>query len=489
VICHRLLLLSQSKTDQFGTSVVPYRFDRDYWFLNWDEWVEILSIAFGWLDRQKYKVDRFDCLLPTTPLVCRQNGKVFISEVVELPEYPLGLEVLDIDPESGNTQWTKVNWVKSKKTNKPIYTFNRPEGLLQITEDHRLYSGGWKEASFFDENEAPLANSDWSCFANNGELDKELAYAYGLFLAEGHTSVRKTKTTNFSWQWHIDMRQRQSLERAQKALERHYGIKLKIVLYPSQRKGSIRGGIVARNDMYRLKINGHYGDGRKLTEIFRPLFYNQRGYKIVPLEVLNANLEAKRAFLKGFLDGDGSFRKRKNSCSYSAPVKSPTAVLGLQIIAAHLGWGFSMCYARRKDCPIVLFYPDRKRIKKINVHKIIVVNAAQTEVYDINTESHHFLAGAYLAHNCDNFAFLFSAFSALALQVNTAGVARGEYYYTNGKRIGGHLWNAIVAHANQEELRLYWVEPQNLRWKEHIKGQKRFELGHRLYEPTWLQFF
>jgi hypothetical protein len=92
--------------------------------------------------------------------------------------------------------------------------------------------------------------------------------------------------------------------------------------------------------------------------------------------------------------------------------------------------------------------------------------------------------------DCENFAFLFSAFMALALGANSAATVRGEYYKTDGTKIGGHLWNGLMV-KKKDKLELVWLEPQRDKNQIviHSLGNKTFQIVNRVYEPTWFIAF
>jgi len=362
--------------------------DVSYFTTSFENWQEVLDVIYNIARRFKWKREQYDCLMPDTPLICKIDDKIYIKEVQELPEFPENTYVLD-----EKNQWTRINWVKSKKSDKDIIIIKFPEGFLELTEDHRIkvkrdemgrWIRKWIEIGELEKKKYKkwrFYNQDFAVFENK-KYDPELAYAFGIFLAEGCARVSKSA-------WHIDMGEKYCLERAQKALEKKFGVKMKIVLYPSQKKGSIRGKIKSKKDLYRLKIDAKRRSGteKRMAHIFRFLFYTESGNKKVPEEILNADNKAKEMFLQGYIDGDGAKHKR----GIAASCKSKIALFGLQILAQKIGWDIGIyydkrTYGNRRGCPGIIFYKNGKKIPRM-IQKPLLRRKGGELVYDINTDS------------------------------------------------------------------------------------------------------
>ena len=108
--------------------------DKTYWLQSWEVWDHI--IEHDWIDRKPYMSDRFDCLMPDTPLLVKIDGAVTIKQVQELPELPQDTYVLD----DGN--WTKIEHVVAKTSDKTISIVSGPGGFLETTNDHSYFSNG-----------------------------------------------------------------------------------------------------------------------------------------------------------------------------------------------------------------------------------------------------------------------------------------------------------------------------------------------------------
>jgi hypothetical protein len=445
-------------------SVVTTEMDTKYYTSSWTDLSDCLNLAYGIVKNFPWTAEKFDCLLPDSPLICKINNEIIIKQVQELPEEPKNTYILDRDLKTGKITWTKLNWVDKKKSDKDIIVIHNPEGFLELTEDHRAYiqKRWYKVGELEKHNEFRRVKfttvPKWDIF-NNKKIDKDLAYSYGVFFAEGTAGCYKTKTTEKCYSWHVDMGEKDVLERVKIAFEKEFKVKLKIVLYPSQSKGSMRGGIKSTKDLFRLKIDGEYG--KLLSSKFTEMFYTIDREKKVPLEILNSDKESQKEFLLGYIIGDGAKTNKKRE-SYLASCKSRIGLLGLQILSEIIGWSFSTCYdkriyGKRKTCPIITFYPDG--IKK--THNLITKEngneprslffrkqffrekRGNLDVYDINTDSGHFFGGKLLIHNCDNR----SAFMSVLCSI--FGLTVGQFYgrvydNTTGKVKYMHWWNGTI---------------------------------------------
>jgi len=415
--------------------------DTNYYFTSYDNWQKIIRDTIDpIIQSMDWTIDRRDCFMPNTPLICKINNEIVIKEVRELPEEPENTFVLDKDLQTNKIGWTQVNWVKSKNSDKNVIVVHNPDGFLELTDDHKVYiqKKWYKVGELEKHNEFRRVKfttiKDWSIFKEN-KMDEELAFAYGVFLAEGTAGKYKTKNDYDFFSWHIDMGERDVLERVKIAFEKEFNRKFEIKLYPSQKKGSIRGGVKATKDMFRLMNTGT--GSKEITEKFINMFYTEYKEKKVPLEILNADKKSQEQFLIGYIAGDGYLIKKKRK-SWVASCKSRIALFGLQILSEKIGWAFSIfydkrTYGKRKTCPCIAFYPDG--IKKTNkfiteenkneprslyfYKQFYRENRGEQEVYDINTASGHFFANNFLVHNCDKQAEFVIGLVAYMFELNT----------------------------------------------------------------------
>ena len=89
-------------------------------------------------------------------------------------------------------------------------------------------------------------------------------------------------------------------------------------------------------------------------------------------------------------------------------------------------------------------------------------------------------------YDCDDFSYSFTTRISEIFELNTAGVAHGTIY-KNGKKVGGHFWNAILVNGkNGKEL--YWYEPMSDKWTKDKKGEAII-MGSWEYRVNSLRFF
>lgn len=437
-------------------------------------------IKYDWGDKRKYIVALGDCFLPTSPLVIKKDDKIDVVSIDTLPEKPENTFVLDIDIETKEMRWTKINWVKSKFSNKDIVTTNG-KGFLQTTSDHKFYQDNeWKEIKDISPDNNGLISTEKISFLNEKDFDPELAYAFGIFVAEGTSKTYQTSTTKFGHSWHIDMGEKDILERIKPILEKYAGVKLKIVLYDSQKAGSVRGGCVATQDMYRLKTNGKYGNGKILVEKFVNKFYDNKWRKKIPQDILDADKKSKKQFIQGFLDGDGHSELPN---VYRAASKSRAVYLGLKILAEQVGYtttsGYdNRTYGNRSDYPVITIRKREKVGSGLPRHKIYRQNMGENLVYDVNTESGHLFAGGYLVHNCDDYSNEFKANISQTYRINSVALAR-SFQVKIGSRIVWHRCCMFLA-TDKGKLKAYLLETQNDNLHE-ITEQKDIQMGKWTY--------
>lgn len=261
-------------------------------------------------------------------------------------------------------------------------------GIVEVTGDHSVMVPGPKGSVAVSAGalsvgdrvrlvQLPLAAGMW--------VHEDVAWLLGFFVAEGCVAHRKVR---------IDSKDRKPLERCAEILLQHFGVDSYLV-----------GG---ERDTWRLTV--------RHPEVFagwlRPQVYASDGNKRVPRSILNAQSEAKLAFLRGFDEGDGL---RRGPCTYdfkSFKTKSPILTLGLCYLIANTTRQ-RMCLdtevRRTGTCYLINLNSSeppraecdgRLEIPQDVITKIEPV-AYEGEVWDFETEDHTFHAGLgfNLVHN------------------------------------------------------------------------------------------
>jgi hypothetical protein len=449
------------------------RLDGTYYTTDMDTFKKIVD--WDWTDTRKYLVDLFDCLLPDTPIIYKDpvTGEIDIDEVQNLPQEG-GFHILDVDIDEGSNElkWVRVDWVRPKHSIKRIVTVATPQGFVQTTEDHRFWvDGEWHQIGEYidldgyeERRKVKLTTAPIEkLFKDDIELDSELAWVYGLFLAEGSITTSMTRTGPGHY-FHIDMCDEDALIKAKEVLENHFNTKFEVFLPPSQQKGGERGGVTAKCNLYRLAVRDRYGANKKVALAFRQMFYTKSGSKKVPKVVLNAAPKAKGAFLEGVMLGDGTVERHTfvdDGRVYNATYnriwqKSRVAMLGIEIVLRHLSIPHRYYYYRRKNGRSYMILSFRDEASKKPRQPLFYVddNNNGTLVYDLNTETGHFVASTFLVHNCDKFAMYFKARQAIDFHMNAIGMVI-DYS-------AGHAYNIIVIKdPSTGKVSWYLLEPQN----------------------------
>jgi DNA gyrase/topoisomerase IV subunit B len=386
------------------------------------------------------------------------------KDIINNKDY--GVSDYEIWTEKG---WTKIKKVMKHKVNKKIFRVLTHTGCVDVTEDHSLLNKDATEISpknikvgnellhsfpYFKEHKILIPNNlaelqvreIWTYASrlkiryyqnipkdkliqqiteiNNRyyhkfdkidyNINEEEAYAMGLFFADGscgtyywdHTYKNKDRpqaytTHRESIAWAIVNTNLDYLKKAKLKLEKIYKYEFKIIECALSKDASENSSIC-----YKLIVNG----GEKVREFvdrYRLLFYNDFETfsptdKKVPIDILNNNHNIRQEFFDGYYDGDGSKTK---DCKFF-DVASKITSQGLYLLCKSLGYEVSINHNPKKPKVYVLtitkgtqqFNPDQ-------IKKIIDLGQQEIEVYDLETENHHFQAGvgSMIVHNTDGY--------------------------------------------------------------------------------------
>jgi hypothetical protein len=216
-------------------------------------------------------------------------------------------------------------------------------------------------------------------------MHEDAAWLLGFFVAEGCITSGRVR---------IDNKDRKPLERCAEVLLRHFGVDTYFV----------PGG----NGVWRLTARRPEAFARWL----HPQVYAAGGHKRVPRSVLNAQDDAKLAFLQGYNEGDG-LRAGHGSYEFkSFKTRSPILALGLcYLIANTTRQRICLNTEVRGDATYYLINlnsPDERHARwgrhlevPEDVLKKIEPVPYTGEVWDFETEDHVFHAGLgrNLVHN------------------------------------------------------------------------------------------
>jgi len=318
--------------------------------------------------------------------------------------------------------WVKIKGAMAHKTDKSLYRVSINSGCLDMTEDHALILNDDSCISPVDSLGLKGQIIKAPSLESTSKISKELAYFYGMFVAEGTANVYlRKKKGDYQYQFNVYNKDISLLEKCQAGLL-ELGYASVIKMYSSSK------------EVYTLTPyteNRRVGLTKKfLTLKFIEECYTARKEKRVPEFILNADLEAQTSFLDGFFAGDGIKNKRevyKNEENrqrpfvphntgrkyHSCEIKGQTLASGLtyllRIVGTDLitissvnrlqgtGWqSYYRIYEKAGKGQGVTWIKDPLLIKKVEKleHK-------EEVVYDFYTESGTFCAGInnVLIHN------------------------------------------------------------------------------------------
>jgi GDP-D-mannose dehydratase len=183
-------------------------------------------------------------------------------------------------------------------------------GIVEVTGDHSVMVPGAEGHVAVSAGRLAVGDrvalvglpSNASMFVH-----EDVAWLLGLFVAEGCITNGKVR---------IDNKERKLLERSAEILLTHFGVDSRLV----------PGG----DDVWRLSVRKPEAFARWL----HPQVYASDRNKRVPRSVLNAQPDAKLAFLRGYNEGDG-LRADHGAYEFkSFETKSPILALGLVCLVA-----------------------------------------------------------------------------------------------------------------------------------------------------------
>ena len=261
-------------------------------------------------------------------------------------------------------------------------------GIVEVTGDHSVMVPG--PGGNVAVSAARLALGDRVALVglpSNASMfvHEDVAWLLGFFVAEGCITSAKVR---------IDNKDRKLLERSAEILLTHFGVDSRIV----------PGG----NGVWRLSVRKPEAFARWL----HPQVYASDRNKRVPRSILNAQSDARLAFLRGYNEGDGLRAGHGTYELKSFKTKSPILVLGLVYLVANT--------TRQRICLNV-------EVRPTGTYYLINLNSAEPkhanwgrhlevpedvlkkieevpssgEVWDFETEDHVFHAGLgrNLVHN------------------------------------------------------------------------------------------
>jgi len=351
-----------------------------------------------------------DCVRGHTPVLIRyETGTIDfiqIKDLTKLNPNPTGNKEFYNLIGSNIEVWTELGWSKIKylmrrKTLKRLYRVVTHTGIVDVSEDHSLLN---EHAQEITPNEIQvgmklLHNNLPNLEYQDPNIDEDKAWIWGFFMAEGTCGTYDCPSGKKS-SWSISNQNHDFLDRAQsimKQIEPDYDF----VIDPCMGSSNVD------------KLNARGNNIHALVDKYEKLFCTERSttmrqnavtnlgirFKKVPHQILMAPNNIKLAFLQGWYDGDGAKTEGK---SRRFDIKGQIGAAGLFYLASAVGYKVSINTRTDKEeiyrLTLTTSYQRRATDK---IKKIIYLGRSLEDVFDVETENHHFGAGIgrMIVHN------------------------------------------------------------------------------------------
>jgi len=314
-------------------------------------------------------------------LVNRGDG----PEIISIEDVSVGDEVWS------HEEWTTVKDVIKKPNRKKLYTVATKSGITHVTEDHSLVRDTMEEVPPKEvaEGDSLLHKDIASVDIETLEFNEKRAWLLGLFAAEGSCGIYECESGSKA-SWAINNSEREVLEEAQEIMSSVFGIQTKI------------DDVMESSATMKLRLDGNV-DNASTVLGFREMLY-EGTEKRVPKEILQANNDAKRAFVAGYHTGDGHIAHDSKEFD-EMWTKHKHLGAGVVYLLRQLGHKVTLSVrTEQKD--------EYYRIRVVSFHhgsnkEVKTIEECTYDgdyVYDLETESHHFQSGigSMIVHNTDS---------------------------------------------------------------------------------------
>ena len=301
--------------------------------------------------------------------------------------------------------WTEKGWTRLYRvirhqlaSHKKMLRILTHTGVVDVTDDHSLVTKDGLEISPKDvQIGTELLHYNLPLFEEtNNTITPEEAQIMGFFFGDGSCGNYNCESGKKS-SWALNNASLILLETYKELCQN---------VYPEFTWKIL--DTIESSSVYKLipNSNNTYGQIVDFVNKYREKMYYNKS-KIIPLEILNSNIEVKQAFWKGMYDADGD--KDKNGY-IRIDQKSQISASNIYLLAANLGYSVSI--NTRNDKLDIYRISLTKNIQRKNPIAIKKINEIPYEgyVYDLTTDNHHFAAGVgnLIVHNTDSVFFKFN---------------------------------------------------------------------------------
>lgn len=329
---------------------------------------------------------------PWTPIIVRdEETKMidikYVCEVRKAREKTKE-ELWDLSKENiqiwANNKFTKVYHLFAHRLNgnRLLRVIGRG-GIAEVTDNHSIIGESLEEVNTGELNKGDrIKIVDLPETPSLTKIDNNLAWLYGFFVAEGDISERR--------RLRFSNKDEKILKKCQQLILTYFAKNSRIQDSPDAKK---------------LEVY----EAHDLCQYFYKEFYAKDGNKRIPKIILNASVQAQRAFLEGYNLGDGLLKGYGNYQFKNFKTKSRILALGLcYLIKNVLGQRITLSYEDRNSGYFNLnlnspsFKKTGQHLVKSN-NEIIKIQEVPFKdfVYDFETEEHYFHGGVggILLHN------------------------------------------------------------------------------------------
>lgn len=369
-----------------------------------------------------------DCLLENSPVLIKHKNKIFYTTVDKLSQgdWERINENKEIStPKDGYMIWSDQGFTKIENVVrcKPIESMSRVTthiGTVICSDNHSLLTETLecvtpqevgigdklcvttlplpddtpKEPLFPNKLTAQKINDYVIPQFKYKDLTADLAFVWGLFMADGSCGKYKCKLKNGNfynkYSWAINKADTDLLDRARQILQEEYGREFQI-LDTAESSGCFK--------LVQCKCDNN------MVDCYRDLFYHEN-LKKIPDIVLQAPLEIREAFFIGFYAGDGSKKNPSINITFKGQIGSAQLFYLMKSI------GYQVSVNVREDKPDIYKLTGSTPLCKMRkvpnaIKKITEYKDRGTYIYDIQTGNHHFAAGIgqVVVHNSNYFSF------------------------------------------------------------------------------------
>jgi len=313
-------------------------------------------------------------------------------------------EVCELD---GVETWTEKGWTKLYRvirhklaSHKKMIRILTHTGLVDVTDDHSLILKNSEEISpknclIGTELLHNLPYQKTEQKENEYNITEDEAKIMGFFFGDGSCGEYNCPSGKKA-SWALNNASMEIIDKYLELCKKVY-INFDWVVMPTLESSGV----------YKISPRcNKYASISNFVKIYRSKLYYDKS-KIIPQEIINSNLNIRKAFFEGLYDADGD----KDVNGYTRIDQKN------QISASYICWlGSSLGYSTSLNT----------RTDKPNIYRVTMTNLKQRKnpiaikkmhnidyegfVYDLTTENHHFAAGVgnLIVHNTDSVFFTFN---------------------------------------------------------------------------------